>query len=339
MLFFIGATQKKTIFPKDAVFQATAAPSQPAETRYNGNAVTQTNTRSGLFFAIAAFSFYGFMPVYFKQVEAASAMEVLAHRVFWSFLLLGGVLWLLSYWQGSACKQSLAALRNWKTCRMLLLSSSLIAVNWLTFIWAVGNDRITDASLGYFINPLVNILLGMVFLQERLTRPQWLAVLLALTGVAWQVLTTGNLPIVALILAFTFGFYGLVRKQAALPAVSGLLAETALMLPFCVVWFGYLVSTDSHAFRPDQPSLSLWLAFAGVITTVPLLLFTAAATRIRLSTLGFTQYIGPSLSLCLAIFVYNEPFDNNRLVSFLLIWTALAVFTADSLRRGWRQGA
>lgn len=288
-----------------------------------------------MLFAIASFSFYGFIPIYFKQVVAVSAMEVLAHRAFWSFLLLSGILWLLNHRKGGADRQSLMALCHWRTCRILILSSSLIAINWLTFIWAVNHGRITDTSLGYFINPLVNILLGMLFLQERLTRPQWIAVMLALSGVAWRIFTDGNLPVISLILAFSFGSYALVHKQANLPAVSGLMAETALMLPFCLLWFGWLVANGDSAFSPSRPSLSLWLALAGMVTTVPLLLFTAAATRIRLSTLGFTQYIAPSVSLGLAVFIYDEPFDTQRLISFLLIWLALAVFTIDIfLQRG-----
>lgn len=217
--------------------------------------------------------------------------------------------------------------------QLLMLSAILVAINWLTFIWAVANNRILETSLGYFINPLVNVLLGMLFLKETLYRGQKIAVILALSAVIYQVIAFGSVPIVALVLATSFGFYGLVRKKIAVAAVPGLTIETILLLPICLAYLGYLIVSGTSSFTPGQSDIAGLLVLAGVVTTLPLIWFNAAATRLSLTTVGFIQYLGPSITFLLAIFIYDEPFSTERLVVFALIWCALIVFTLDAWQR------
>ena len=214
---------------------------------------------------------------------------------------------------------------------LLALSAVLIGGNWLLFIWAVNNHHMLEASLGYFINPLVNIVLGMIFLGERFRRMQWVAVILAFCGVLVQLWTFGSLPIIALGLAFSFAFYGLVRKKIAVEAQTGMLFETLWLLPVAAIYlFGIADSATSHM-GSNPWSLNLMLMAAGVVTTIPLLCFTGAATRLRLSTLGFFQYIGPTLMFLLAVVFYGEVPGADKMVTFAFIWVALAIFVADAI--------
>jgi len=207
----------------------------------------------------------------------------------------------------------------------------LIGGNWLLFIWAVNNHHMLEASLGYFINPLVNIVLGMIFLGERFRRMQWVAVILALCGVLVQLWTFGSLPVIALGLAFSFAFYGLVRKKIAVEAQTGMLFETLWLLPLAAIYlFGIADSATSHM-GSNPWSLNLMLMAAGVVTTIPLLCFTGAATRLRLSMLGFFQYIGPTLMFLLAVVFYGEVPGADKMVTFAFIWVALAIFVADAI--------
>ncbi|WP_024559833.1 EamA family transporter RarD [Franconibacter pulveris 601] len=283
-------------------------------------------TRQGVLFALAAYFIWGIAPAYFKLIYYVPADEILTHRVIWSFFFMVALISLSRQW--SSVKKLFSTP---KKVIALALSAVLVGGNWLLFIWSVNNHHLLEASLGYFINPLVNILLGMVFLGERFRRMQWLAVLLATCGVLVQLWTFGSLPVIALGLAFSFAFYGLVRKKIAVDAQTGMLMETLWLLPVAAIYlFGFANSATSH--MGNNPwTLNLLLMAAGVVTTIPLLCFTAAATRLRLSTLGFFQYIGPTLMFLLAVLFYGEVPGPDKMVTFGFIWLALAIFVMDAV--------
>lgn len=291
-------------------------------------------TRQGVLLALAAYLIWGIAPAYFKLIYYVPADEILTHRVIWSFFFMVALISISRQW--STVK---ALLKTPKKIFMLALSAVLVGGNWLLFIWSVNNHHMLEASLGYFINPLVNILLGMLFLGERFRRMQWLAVALAACGVLVQLWTFGSLPIIALGLAFSFAFYGLVRKKIAVDAQTGMLFETLWLLPVAAIYlFGIADSATSHM-GSNSWSLNLLLMAAGVVTTIPLLCFTGAATRLRLSTLGFFQYIGPTLMFILAVTFYGETPGSDKKVTFAFIWVALAIFIMDAVytqRRGRR---
>ncbi|EBP3365193.1 EamA family transporter RarD [Salmonella enterica subsp. enterica] len=283
-------------------------------------------TRQGVLLALAAYFIWGIAPAYFKLIYYVPADEILTHRVIWSFFFMVALLSVSRQW-----RQVKKLLKTPKKIFLLALSAVLVGGNWLLFIWAVNNHHMLEASLGYFINPLVNILLGMIFLGERFRRMQWLAVILAVCGVLVQLWTFGSLPIIALGLAFSFAFYGLVRKKIAVEAQTGMLVETLWLLPVAAIYlFGIADSATSHMGQ-NALSLNLLLMAAGVVTTIPLLCFTGAATRLRLSTLGFFQYIGPTLMFLLAVTFYDEHPGADKMVTFAFIWVALAIFVMDAL--------
>ncbi len=284
--------------------------------------------RNGALYAIAAYTIWGISPIYFKAISAVAPLEIVCHRVIWAVFFLA--LLLLQQKKWSQIKTIFAGKR---TQTLLLCTSLLIGGNWLIFIWAVNNNHVLDASLGYYINPLINVLLGMLFLRERLSPLQWVAVALAATGVAIQIVRFGSLPWVALALALSFGVYGLLRKKATVDPVTGLFFETTILLPAALVYVAGFSAAGFSAMTDYTLSFNCLLIAAGLVTTIPLLCFTAAATRLRLSTLGFFQYIGPSLMFLLALTVYNEPFRIDSGVTFAFIWTALSVFTFDAWRR------
>lgn len=279
-------------------------------------------TRQGVLLALAAYFIWGIAPAYFKLIYYVPADEILTHRVIWSFFFMVALLSVSRQW-----RQVKRLLKTTKKIFLLALSAVLVGGNWLLFIWAVNNHHMLEASLGYFINPLVNILLGMIFLGERFRRMQWLAV----CGVLVQLWTFGSLPIIALGLAFSFAFYGLVRKKIAVEAQTGMLVETLWLLPIAAIYlFGIADSATSHMGQ-NALSLNLLLMAAGVVTTIPLLCFTGAATRLRLSTLGFFQYIGPTLMFLLAVTFYGEVPGADKMVTFAFIWVALAIFVMDAI--------
>jgi len=282
----------------------------------------------GFIYAILAFSFWGLVPIYFKALSSVSPAEVLAHRIIWSVVLLFGII--LFTRQFGALK---ILTKDIHKIKYLVLSSLLVSTNWLVFIWAVSNNMLTEASLGYYINPLVNFALGVLFFKERPTIAQTVAIVLALLAIVYQVLTIGSLPIVSLVLAFSFAFYGLVRKKVNIPSVTGLYIETLILFPLALLYFIYLFSMGINAFTLPLDTISTLLLLAGVITVVPLLWFNSAATKISLIHIGFFQYIGPTISFSLAVFVYDEPFSKEKLVTFVLIWLALLVFSVDAYRR------
>ncbi|WP_210396842.1 EamA family transporter RarD [Motiliproteus sediminis] len=286
----------------------------------------QPELRRGVYFALAAFSLWGLAPIYFKTVASVAPLEVLAHRIVWSVLLLGVLLWLSRRWQSL-----LALLRQRRLLGGLMLSALLISANWGVFIWAVSDNRILETSLGYFINPLVSLLLGMLFLGERLRPAQWGAIALMGIAVGYQLILLGSLPAVALVLAFSFGFYGLVRKKLSVDPIIGLFVETLLVTPLALAYLAWGQAHGGLAFTAGDTTLSLLLFAAGIVTTLPLLCFAAATVRLSLTWIGMFQYLAPSIAFLLAVFYYQEPLDGARMLTFVLIWIALALFTAE----GW----
>ncbi|QCR37546.1 EamA family transporter RarD [Nissabacter sp. SGAir0207] len=283
-------------------------------------------TRQGILFALGAYFIWGIAPAYFKLLQQVTPGEILTHRIVWSFFFMLILLSVSRNWG-----KVRAVVHQPKRLLMLALTALLVGCNWLLFIWAVNNHHILEASLGYFINPLVNVLLGMLFLGERFRRMQWLAVALAICGVLVQLWQFGSLPVIALGLAFSFALYGLLRKKIGIDAQTGMLVETLWLLPAAVIYLFGIADTPTSHLTANPMSLNLLLVAAGVVTTVPLLFFTAAATRLRLSTLGFFQYLGPTLMFVLAVTFYGEHIGNDKLVTFAFIWGGLLLFTLDAL--------
>ncbi|BAJ04026.1 EamA family transporter RarD [Shewanella violacea] len=282
--------------------------------------------RKGIVFAICAYTIWGFTPLYFKLLGQVSASEILIHRVIWSFVFV--TILMMAFGGFSRLRQ---VLKSPKQLMVLALTSSLIAANWLLFIWAINNDHMLDASLGYFINPLVNVILGMAFLGERLRKLQWFAVALAASGVMVQLISFGSIPLVSLGLALSFGFYGLLRKKVNVDAKTGLLVETAILFPIALIYLFANVGGALTNMMTNELSFNLLLFAAGIVTTIPLLFFAASAVRVPLSVLGFFQYLGPSIMFILAVTLYGESFDMEKGVTFMFIWGALVVFTIDML--------
>ncbi|KAA5969752.1 EamA family transporter RarD [Pantoea sp. M_9] len=283
-------------------------------------------TRQGIFYALGAYFIWGVAPAYFKLVMAVPPAEIMTHRVIWSVLFMLILITLSRSW-----KQVRQVAAQPKKVLLLALTAVTVGGNWLLFIWAVNNQHMLEASLGYFINPLINVVLGMLFLRERFRRLQWLAVVLAAAGVLVQLWQFGSLPVIALGLALSFALYGLVRKKIQVDAQSGMLIETLWLLPLAAIYlFGIADSATSHL-SANPLSLNLMLVAAGVLTTIPLMLFAAACARLRLSTVGFFQYLGPTLMFLLAVLFYGERLTPDKLVTFGFIWLALAVFIFDAV--------
>lgn len=283
------------------------------------------STRSGVLNALAAYFMWGLAPIYFKLLIGIGADEILMHRIIWSGVFLFVLVLVSKKWPVlvALCKQP-------KVIAKLSLSATVLALNWFLFIWAVNNDHLLDASLGYFINPLFNVALGMLFFSERLRRNQKIAVGLAAFGVFVQLFTIGSLPLISLALASSFAIYGLLRKKMHVDSFVGLLIESLLMLPIAVIYWVYFVESPTANLSLNSSTLNVTLVMAGVVTTAPLLCFTAAAKRLRLSSLGFFQYIGPSMMFILATFYYKESMHKAEFVTFIFIWSALALYSFDA---------
>lgn len=288
---------------------------------------TAQQTRTGILYGLAAYTWWGLVVVYFKAVSHVTALEVLAHRIIWSVVLLGVLMTLKGRWAEVSC-----VMRHPRTLITLLGTTVLVAGNWFGFIWAISNERVVEASLGYFINPLVLVFLGFVFLGERLRGLQWFSVALAFIGVGYLTLSFGAPPWIALFLAFSFGFYGLLRKRAPVDSMLGLTLETAFLLPMALGYLAFLAAKDSLIFANQSRWTDLLLILAGAITALPLLWFTHAARRLRLATTGFLQYIAPSLQLLLGVAVYGEAFQGTHAIAFSFTWLALALYSFDSIR-------
>ncbi|MCW3147403.1 EamA family transporter RarD [Stutzerimonas stutzeri] len=283
--------------------------------------------RKGYLLGLITFGIWGMFPLYFKSIEQFGALEIVTQRAIWSALF--GTLALL-IWRHAGWWQELLA--HPRRIGVLAISSLLIASNWLIYVWAVNHGHMVEASLGYYINPLVNVLLGLVVLRERLRPLQWLAVAMAATGVALQLLTLGEFPWISIVLALSFGSYGLLRKQAPVAALPGLVVETWLLLPVALIWlfvFGSGASTEPAFWSTSE---ALWLVAAGPVTLIPLLCFNAAARHLPYSTLGFLQYITPTLLLILAVQLFDEPFPADKQLAFFFIWAGLAVYSVDTWR-------
>jgi chloramphenicol-sensitive protein RarD len=307
---------------KDTTQSAAAQPAPGA---------THASRGAGTAAALAAFLLWGILPVYWKGLQGVEAVEVIAHRVVWSFLFLLVVLPLRGLF-----RQFLEALHTPRLSGLHLLSGLLLSVNWLTYVWAVSTAQIVESSLGYFLNPLFNVLLGFVVLRERLRPVQWAAVALAAAGVSVQLVQHGRLPWIALVLATSFAVYGLLRKQSPLGPLTGLGVETALVFPLALAFLVSRELASTGAFGHVGAGQNLLLAGTGVVTAVPLLFFAVGARALPLATVGLLQYVAPSAQFALGVFAYGEPFGGARVISFGLIWAGLVVFTADGLRRGFR---
>jgi chloramphenicol-sensitive protein RarD len=286
--------------------------------------------RIGILCAAASYAIWGLFPLYFKALRDILPAEILMHRIVWSLAFLVIVLaWRRQWaWLGSL-------LRRPKVLAGFTASALLLSTNWLIYIWSVNHNRVVEASLGYFINPLVNVLIGFIVLRERLRSGQWAAIALAAAGVGWLTWSAGSVPWIALALTATFGSYGLLRKTAALGALEGLSLETLILFPLALCGLLWLTIDGRSSFPGAPVSTQLLLLAAGPITAIPLLLFAAGARRIPLSLLGLLQYIGPTLQLLLGVWIYHEPFGGARLAGFALIWAALALYSAESLWRAW----
>ena len=294
----------------------------------------QAEAAIGVLSAAGAFLIWGLNPIYFKVLRYVPALEILTHRVIWSFFCLLPFVLFLGRWN-----ELVKVITTPRTLLILLGTTILISSNWFIFIWAINSDKILQTSLGYYIAPLINVLLGLIFLKERLRPAQKAAVLLALISVVYLTIQIGMFPWISLFLAFTFGFYGLIRKVAPVNALVGLTVETLLLAFPAIAYLIYLDAAGAGAFLRINVGTDLLLISAALVTALPLLLFTFGARRIHLATLGILQYTAPSCTFFLAVFIYREPFQGAQIWTFVLIWAALIIYSADSVlyyRRGGR---
>ena len=287
---------------------------------------------SGVVYALAAYVIWGLFPLYFKALEQVPSLQILAHRMAWSLLFVALLLIVLKRWAWiKLLREQPAVLARFA------LSAVLLSANWGIYIWAVNSNHVVDASLGYYINPLVNVALGSVLLHERLRLLQWFALLIAAVGVSVMAVEVGHIPWISLSLALTFGSYALLRKTAPLGALEGLAVETAVLFPLAAAYLFWLSAQGTNAFASADLSTRALLVAAGPITTIPLLLFAAGARRMSMTLLGVLQYITPSLQLALGVWLYHEPFSSAKVFGFGLVWMGLAVFLFDGLRAAWQR--
>ena len=296
-------------------------PTQPA--------ATPENTRLGILAGVGAYAIWGLVPIFFKQMAGVPAVEIIAHRVVWAMLLLTA---LIGFGRGFG--DALRVARIPAQLAKIALASALVISNWLTFVWGVNNGHIVETSLGYFILPLLNVALGVLVLKERMRPLQWVAVLCAAAGVAIETTRADGLPWIALVLAGTFGFYGLLRKQLPLDAASGLFLETVCMMPPALAWLGWLAYSGQGHFGGSSmlSAGDLYLVATGPVTAIPLLLFAIAARRLPLSMLAFLQYLAPTIAFLIGVLIYLEPLDAQRMLSLAAIWVGLAVYSVDLLK-------
>lgn len=282
--------------------------------------------------AIGAFLIWGLLPLYLRPMNEVPALQIMSHRLLWCCLFV--MLWLGFRGQLGNVR---AALADGPTRLRLFATAILISINWIVYVWGVNGGHVVETSLGYFINPLVNVLLGVLILKERLNRPQWVAVAFAFAGVAWLTIQNGRLPWIALTLAVSFGLYGLLRKMVKVDAIAGLGAETLLIAPMAAAYLIWLEATGRGAFGNTTLLIEGMLVAGGLVTAIPLALFAFGARLIPYSTIGLIQYIGPTLQLLLGVFLYGEPFEQTRAIGFGLIWMALIVYAGDGLLRARRR--
>lgn len=296
-----------------------------------GGAISPSPHTAGLAYALAAYLAWGLSPVYFKALRPAGPIEILSWRVVASVALLGVMTAVMG--RGAEVARSL---RDRRRALTFVATTLLISLNWVLYIWSVNTGHLLEASMGYFMNPLVTILLGVAFLKEGLDRRQKFAVGLAAVGVAWMVVAHGRLPWISLALALSFALYTLLRKQARIDAVAGLLVETSLLAPLAAAWLAWLWWSGEAHFG-TSPGMSVLLLSAGAVTALPLVWFTLGVHRLRLSTVGILQYVAPTLQFTLAVVAYREPFGSTHAVTFAFIWTGLAIYTADAIGKARRR--
>ncbi len=289
--------------------------------------MTASETRSGLAFGVGAYVFWGVVAIYFRFVRSVAPLEILAHRIVWSVVVLVLIVAISRRWALLR-----GAIRVPRSVGLLFISSILIAVNWLVFIYAVTTDHLVDASLGYFLNPLVNVLLGFLVLHEKLRRIEWVSVGIAAVGVTWLIAGAGVFPWISLVLAITFALYGLTRKVAGVTSIEALTIETAILLPIAGAYLAHRAADGTLAFTNHSTGLDLLLIAAGPLTAIPLLLFASAVRRLRLATVGLLQYISPTIQFVLAVAIFHEPFGKERLIAFAIIWTAIAIYASAQRR-------
>ncbi len=286
----------------------------------------KSDSISGAIYAGSAFLIWGLVPIYWKALGAVPPLEIIVHRVVWAFIFLLVLISIGRHWN-----EFISALKDLRILLTLFLTAVILALNWLLYVWAINNDYMLQGSLGYYINPLINVVFGVLFLRERLRPAQVLAVLLAGLGVVYLTFSYGEFPWIALALASSFGLYGLIRKVAPVGALVGLGVETMLLATPAAAYLIYLGAKGSASFLRGSFSIDLLLLGTSVLTTVPLTLFTAGARRINLSTVGLLQYIAPTGMFLLAVFYYHEPFSMTQIRTFIMIWTALIIYSTDSV--------
>ncbi|MBW6473062.1 MAG: EamA family transporter RarD [Anaerolineaceae bacterium] len=286
--------------------------------------------KKGLIFVFSAYTLWGFFPIYFKFLHEAPALQIMAHRVTWSFLFL---IFLI------ALRKEFSQILKSLTKKIVLtytIAGILLAINWLTYVWGVNAGFVVETSLGYFINPLVSVVLGVVFLKEKLRNLQWIPVGLATIGVVYLAIDHGSLPWIALVLASTFGTYGLIKKIAPLPSIHGLTVETGAVLIPALLFLLFVEFNGSAAFGHASPQTTFLLALSGIITAIPLIFFASGAPKVPLTTIGILQYIAPTIQFLIGIFVYDEPFTTGQLVGFGIVWIALIIFSVEGMLNGYR---
>jgi chloramphenicol-sensitive protein RarD len=268
---------------------------------------------------------WGFFPIYWKLLHDVPALQVIGHRIAWSFILLTVVILVTRQWQNFQ-----SAALDPKTIAIYFVAAILLSINWLVYVWGVNAGFIVETSLGYFINPLISVLLGVVFLRERLRTMQWIPIVLAAAGVTYLTVTYGRLPWIALSLAVSFGIYGLVKKLAPLGSLYGLTLETALVFPIALIYLAFVGFTGTGSFLQEGALTDILLIGTGVVTSIPLLMFASAARQIPLTMIGVLQYVAPTLQFLIGVFLYHEPFDQSRLIGFSLVWLALIIFWVEN---------
>jgi chloramphenicol-sensitive protein RarD len=283
--------------------------------------------KRGIFYAVSVYFLWGISPIYWKLLQNINSIEVIAHRIIWAFIFV-----LFVDWAKKNFPHLKLILKEKKIILIYLLSGALLFINWLAYVWAVNSGLIVDASLGYFINPLVNVVLGVLILKERLKRSQWIPVIIAASGVLYLTLSYGSLPWIGLVLSFTFGLYGFIKKTAPLNSIQGFTLETGLLFIPAVAFLLFISITNQDMGGQRDLAESFLLMFTGIVTGVPLLLFGSAARLIPLSTMGFIQYIAPTMQFLIGVIIYGEEFTFDRMIGFGLIWIALILFSIQSLQ-------
>jgi len=279
----------------------------------------------GVWYGIGAYALWGFFPIYWKFLHDVPALQVIGHRIGWSFILLLAYIVARGRWQAFR-----ASAMSWRTIGIYSIAAVLLSFNWLIYVWGVNAGFIVETSLGYFINPLLSVLLGVIFLRERLRSLQWIPVGIAAIGVGYLTFVYGRLPWIALSLAFTFGFYGFVKKLSPLGSLHGLTLETGIVFPVAVIYLAFVGINGSGAFLHEGTLIDVFLIGSGLVTTIPLLMFASAAKQIPLTIVGLLQYIAPTIQFLIGVFIYKEPFDQAHLIGFSIVWVALIIFAVES---------